>query len=111
MSRARLDCPLCGAVAAAGDDIAPGRCPRCGARLEGGRDRPDEAVAAALAALGVTGLDAGSVTRGLFGVGPGHPADGRAAITSDRREGFYRWWVAVAADEDPTVLLGGLAGA
>ncbi len=36
--------------------------------------------------------------------------DRGVAITSDRRDGFYAWWVFVADDPDALALLAELAG-
>jgi len=104
----RLVCPLCGAVVVDGPEPAPGRCPGCAARYEGGADSAPAAVAAALAAFGAPGLPADTVARRLFELDPEGEMARRAAVTSDRRDGFYRWWVFVA-DEDPAALLGRLA--
>jgi hypothetical protein len=55
---ARLDCPLCGAVVAEGvADIAPGVCPGCGARYEGGEGSAPDAVRTALLGFGADALD------------------------------------------------------
>jgi hypothetical protein len=48
----------------------------------------------------VPGLDADAVARALFALAPDDPRARRAGITSDRREGFYRWWVFVREDPD-----------
>jgi len=40
------------------------------------------------------------VVRALFALAPEDPRARRAGITSDRREGFYRWWVFVREDPD-----------
>lgn len=87
----RLDCPLCGAICADGAEPAPGLCPGCGAAFVGGSERPDSAAAAALEALGREGGDPMRLAAALF-------AEDRddVAVTSDRRDGFYRWWVFVA---------------
>jgi hypothetical protein len=93
-----------------GPEPEPGRCPGCGARFEGGRDAAPAAVAAALDALGAADLPADAVTLGLFGVEPGGDLAALAGITSDRRDGFYRWWVFVRDDaEPPAALLARLA--
>jgi hypothetical protein len=93
---ARLDCPLCGAVVVEGaDDIAPGACPGCGARYEGGEGSAPDAVAAALVALGATDLDPAVVTDAVFRLSPADSAERGVAITSDERDDFYRWWLFV----------------
>lgn len=96
----RLDCPLCGAVASDGPrPPQPGRCPGCGARFAGGGERPQDAAAAALDALGVDG-DPDVLARALFAA---DLADRGVAVTSDRRDGFYGWWVFVADGADGVV--------
>jgi hypothetical protein len=77
-----------------------GRCPGCGARWAGGGDTPAAAVEAALGALDVTGIDPDALVRALFSLAPEDPRARRANITSDRREGFYRWWLFVREDPD-----------
>lgn len=101
----RLDCPLCGVLVCDGDPPAPGRCPGCDARYEGGADRPQGAARAALEAFGIDG-DPDRFARALF---EADPATG-VAITSDRRDGFYTWWVFVADDDHARALLPQLAG-
>jgi hypothetical protein len=106
----RLVCPLCGAVVTDGPEPTPGRCPGCAARFEGGSESAPAAVAAALAALGASGLPAEAVARRLFELDPEGELASRAAITSDRRDGFYRWWVFVREEgEGAPALLGRLA--
>ena len=102
----RLDCPLCGAVVSDGPaPPAPGRCPGCGARYEGGGERPQDAAAAALAALGLEG-DPDTLARGLFA----EDLAGRGvAVTSDRRDGFYGWWMFVADAPASLDVVAGLA--
>jgi hypothetical protein len=97
----RLVCPLCGAVAVDGPEPAPGRCPDCGARFEGGGESAEGAVAAALGPLGADGLDPDALARALFELDPDGDLARLAAITSDRRQGFYRWWVFVRDGEEP----------
>lgn len=95
---AHLDCPLCGAVVVdAGDDITPGACPQCAARYEGGEGDVPGAVAAALSAFGAGALDAAQVANAIFRLTPAASADRGVAITSDSRDGFYRWWLFVRA--------------
>ena len=77
---ATLICPLDGTVVADEAEPAPGTCPGCGAVFAGGGTSPPEAVARALADWGVEG-------------DPGDPPAPALAITSDRRDGFYLWWV------------------
>jgi hypothetical protein len=103
----RLACPLCGTVVADGPgEPVPGACPGCGAHFAGGGDSPPEAAAAALAEWGLPGGEARgaiapeALARGLFALGPGDPLAARAAINSDRRDGFYRWWLFVRAEGD-----------
>ena len=100
----RLDCPLCGVLVSEGDAPTPGRCTGCGARYEGGTERPQGAVQAALEAFGLEG-DAERLTRALF---ESDPATG-VAVTSDRREDFYAWWVFVADTHDAQAQLAHLA--
>lgn len=89
---ATLVCPLDGTVVADAAEPAPGTCPGCGAVFAGGGTSPPEAVARALADWGVEG-DADVVARRLFETDPGDPPAPALAITSDRRDGFYLWWV------------------
>lgn len=105
-----LVCPLCGVTAHRGGEPAPGACPGCGARYAGGGDSPPAAVAAALAEWGAGDLDARTLADGLFALMPDEPLSERIAVTSDRREGFYRWWIFLAAGEEPRPLLGEVAG-
>lgn len=104
-----LICPLCAATAHEGGEPAPGTCPGCGGAYAGGGDSPPHAVAAALTEWGVTDLDAGAVADGLFALMPDEPLSERVVVTSDRREGFYRWWIFVAAGEAPADVLGEVA--
>ncbi len=97
---ARLACPLCGALVSDGAvQIAPGACPGCGARYEGGEGSAPDAVRAAVDALGAEGLDPAAVTDAVFRLTPADSAARGVAITSDEREGFYLWWVFVRADD------------
>jgi hypothetical protein len=78
-----------------GAEPAPGACPGCGASYAGGGASPPEGAEAALRAWGIDGLDAPALARRLFESDP-HPAPApAAAITSDSRDGFYRWWLFV----------------
>ena len=111
MTAARLVCPLCGAVVADGAEPAPGACPACGAAYAGGGASPPEAVGAALRAWGVEGVDAGALARRLFDEDPPPAPAPAVAITSDRRDGFYLWWVfARDGGRDRAGLLRDLAG-
>ena len=104
---ARLVCPVCRAVLADGPDPEPGECGGCGSRYAGDGDSAEAAVEAALAAWGIDGLDAHAVTAALFALPAGSGPTARAAVVSDEREGFYRWWVfAPAGDEGRAVLAG-----
>jgi hypothetical protein len=105
-----LICPLCGSTASDGPEPAPGECPSCGARYAGGGDDPRGGVRMALREWGVA-LDAADVADGLFRLMPDDPRSRRVAAVSDRRDGFYRWWVFVARDADAHVLLTELARA
>lgn len=102
MAGVRLDCPLCGAVVSDGPTPAPGRCPGCGARYEGGGERPHDSATRALEAFGIADGDGDRLARALFDV---DDAFRGVAITTDRREGFYAWWVFVADDPDAIALL------
>lgn len=108
---ARLACPLCGAVVAEGvAHIAPGTCPGCGARFEGGEAQAADAVRVAVAALGGQHLDPAAVTDAVFRLTPEGSARSGVAITSDEREGFYCWWLFVrpAAGGDAAATVGAL---
>lgn len=98
----RLVCPLCGTEA----EPRPGRCPGCGARYGGDADGPEEAVAAFLAEIRAGDLDAEPLSRALFALREDDSRARRMAITSDQRDGYYRWWVFVRAEEsDPAAVL------
>ena len=102
---ARLVCPVCRTVIADGSDPKPGECPGCRCRYAGDGDSAPDAVAGALADWGFSELDPGAVTAALFALPPGSGPAARAAVVSDEREGFYRWWVfAPAGDEGRDVL-------
>lgn len=97
----RLDCPLCGAVVHDGEGPpAPGGCPSCGARFDGGGERPQDAAAATLSRLGFSG-DADGFARALFATD--HAPSG-VAVTSDRRDGFYAWWIFWRPDAEPLIV-------
>lgn len=104
MSGVRLDCPLCGAPVSEGEPPVPGHCPGCGARYAGGAERPQGAAHEALTAFGIEG-DSERLARALFEADP----EIGVAVTSDRRDGFYTWWVFVAADEAAQARLAELA--
>jgi hypothetical protein len=94
-----LVCPLCGADAMAGEVPRAGDCAGCGAAIAGGGASAPEGVAMALGAWGAD-LPAGDVARALFERDPAPAPAPTAAITSDRREGFYLWWVFVRPGPD-----------
>ena len=98
---AELACPLCRTRVAEGEEIQPGACPGCGARFVGGTEAAEGAAEAALAAVGLPPERAGALLRGLFALTPEEEAAAGAAVTSDRREGFYRWWVFLPAGDAP----------
>ena len=103
-----LACPLCGTLVADGPEPVPGACPTCGARFAGGGETPREGVALAAAAWGAGDLPAEALARRLFEVDPAPAPAPTAAIASDRRDGFYRWWVFVrSGDGDPAAVLRG----
>jgi len=93
----RLVCPLCRTLVIDGAEPLPGACPGCGARYAGGAADAPGAVAAALAWWNLGDLDADRVSDGLFRILPGDPLNSTVTVTSDRRDGFYRWWVFVKA--------------
>ena len=98
---ARLVCPLCGTVVVDAAEPAPGACAGCGAAFAGGGESPPSAAGLALEHWGV---DPGLLARcRLETVPPPAPEPG-AAITSDQRDDFYRWWLFVRSGE------GGVAG-
>lgn len=101
----RLVCPLCAAVVVEGEEPRPGRCPGCGARFAGGGDDPPGAAALALEHLGAAGVPAEALARRLFELAPDDPLARRVAITTDRRDGFYRWWLFVRDDEGSAAAL------
>lgn len=103
MTAVRLDCPLCGATVSDGPPPQPGSCPRCGARYLGDADAVPDAAAALLAAAGpgVGHVDAAALARRLFELDPDGPVSRAVAVTSDRRDGFYRWWIFLRRDLDP----------
>ena len=91
-------------------DIAPGACPSCGARYEGGEGSAPDAVRAALLAFGADALDPAQVTDAVFRLTPDDSAGCGVAITSDARDDFYRWWLFVRTrdDDDPVAVLAAL---
>ena len=94
----QLICPLCGTDAARGAEPSPGHCPGCDAPFAGGGSSAPEGVVLALSQWGID-LPAGDVTRRLFEVEPLPAPEPTVAITSDRRDGFYLWWVFVRPGE------------
>lgn len=96
----RLDCPLCRATVADGVEPHPGTCPGCGARVEGGAETSQGAVEALIVAADLDGVDPAALTRALFGLDESSPLGRRMAITSDQRDGFYRWWVFIRTGDD-----------
>lgn len=99
----RLECPLCGVLFhEAHTEPVAGTCSGCGARIEGGGSDARAAVALALEAVSAAS-DVDAVTRALFAVDTSHPLYDNVRLTSDTREGFYRWWVAIRA-RDPAAL-------
>ena len=91
----RLVCPLCATVVVEGAEPSPGTCPGCGAAYAGGGESAPAAAAAALDHWGVAGVAADALALRLFETDPPPPPAPAAAITSDHRDGFYRWWVFV----------------
>ena len=100
-----LICPLCRAVVVDGEEPSGGVCPACSARYAGGGDDARRGVAAAIAAWNIVGVDAGRAVEGLFRLLPDDPLNAQITVTSDRREGFYRWWVFVADGVDAATAL------
>ena len=94
--RVVLVCPLCGATVVDGPAPTAGRCPGCGACFDGDAETAQGAVLRMLQVAAID-VDSGRLTRRLFALEPG---DVGVAITSDRRDGFYRWWVFVQDRED-----------
>lgn len=104
-----LPCPICGATAHRGGEPSPGDCRVCGAAYGGGEDHPITAAEAVMRQWGVDGIPPRTLADGLFALLPDEPLARRAAITSDRRSGFYRWWVFAAPGEDRPRLMGEVA--
>ena len=89
---------------------APSRCraraPPAARGSRGRGRRRREGVAAAATAWGAGDLPAEALARRLFEVEPAPAPAPTAAIASDRRDGFYRWWVFVrTGDGDPAAAL------
>ena len=105
----RLDCPFCATVVAVDEAAVELSCRDCGARGIGGTETPLAAVSAAAEALGGDPGRVSQFAAGLFSIGPDHPLSREIAITSDHREGFYRWWVVVAAGADSGRIMKALA--
>lgn len=99
MAGVTLTCPLCGHDATPGADPAPGRCASCGAHYAGGGESAPQGVALALIHWGIDDLDPADVTMALFRAEPAPAPEPTAAITSDRRDGFYLWWLFIRADD------------
>jgi hypothetical protein len=108
----RLVCPLCRTEVVRDAEPEPGTCPGCGALVRGGGDDPLAGVGLALAQLGGDPDDAPALASALFAIPPGDPRADVLAVTSDEREGFYRWWVVVREEDDAAALaaLEALAG-
>jgi hypothetical protein len=104
-----LICPLCRAVVVDGEEPSGGACPGCAARYAGGGDDARGGVAAAIAAWGIAGIDADRAGEGLFRLMPDDPLSVQVTVTSDRRDGFYRWWVFVADGVDAATALAAAA--
>lgn len=98
MAAVQLICPLCGTDVAGSAEPSPGRCPGCDAPFAGGGSSAPEGVALALSQWGID-LPAERITRGLFETEALPAPAPTAAITSDRRDGFYLWWVFVRPGE------------
>lgn len=95
-----------------GPEPVPGTCPACGAHFAGGGESPAEAVTRAAAEWGAGDLPAEALALRLFEAEPAPAPAPTAAIASDRRDGFYRWWVFVrAGDGGPAGALRGALGA
>lgn len=101
---ARLVCPLCRTEVVAAGEPEPGACPGCGALVRGGGDDPLSGVALALVQLGADGELAPPVADALFRLSPDDPRSSETTVASDEREGFYRWWVFVRADDDASAI-------
>ncbi len=96
----RLVCPLCSTTIADGREPEVGEaCPGCSAIVLGGGNDPISGVAAALDQNGDVELPVDEVARALFALAAPDPRARLAGITSDERDGFYRWWVLVRNDE------------
>jgi hypothetical protein len=93
-----------------GAEPVAGTCPGCGARYAGGGETPPAAIAAALAQWGVDGLDPQFLAGRLFAADPPAAPAPAAAITSDRRDSFYLWWLFVReGGSDVAAVLAALA--
>jgi hypothetical protein len=100
----RLVCGLCGNVLADGAEPQPGTCQSCQARYAGGGDDPPSAVTMALGHWQIDGLDGREIADRIFRLHPDDPWLVRVNMTSDRRDGFYRWWLFVAGDDTAATL-------
>jgi hypothetical protein len=93
-----------------GAEPVAGTCPGCGARYAGGGETPPAAIAAALAQWGVDGVDPQLLAGRLFAADPPAAPAPAAAITSDRRDSFYLWWLFVReGGSDVAAVLAALA--
>ncbi len=88
-----LICPFCATDVAGGSDPVPGECPGCAASYAGGGESAPEGVRLALGHWDLGDLPFEPVARWLFETEPAPAPAPAAAVTSDRRDGFYRWWV------------------
>lgn len=96
----RLICPLCSVTIVDGREPEVGeKCPECTAVVLGGGNDPISGVAEALDQNGDIGLPVAEVAEALFGLSAPDPMAKLAGVTSDERDGFYKWWVLVRNDE------------
>ena len=87
-----------------GAEPAPGRLPRLRRRATpAAARRPPAAVGGRAGRLGRRGGDADALARRLFETDPPPAPAPAAAITSDRRDGFYLWWVFARRGRRPTI--------
>lgn len=96
----RLVCPLCSTTIVEEREPEVGeKCPGCTAVVLGGGSDPISGVAEALDQNGDVELPVGEVAEALFALESTDPKATLAGITSDERDGFYRWWVLVRNDK------------